>query len=145
MSGKKLIDARENGNLWWLRPDGKQVTIEYARTSWRRSLKLCGWFLSTCQCLRFGRTPQRVRLTSTAEDRGADCRRTRTTGRGRDIGPDHSPEVYLREYHRPNRRVPVVVMQRQVPNIQTVQKTVEVPQVQFLDRVVDVPVGVVHG
>ena len=29
-SGKKLIDARKNGDLRWLRPDGKtQVTIEY--------------------------------------------------------------------------------------------------------------------
>ena len=35
--------------------------------------------------------------------------------------------------------VPVVV-QRQVPTIQTVQKTLEVSKVQFLDRVVDVPV-----
>ena len=33
-----------------------------------------------------------------------------------------------------------VVMQRQIPTIQTMQKTVEVPLVQFLDRVVDVPV-----
>ena len=33
-----------------------------------------------------------------------------------------------------------VLMQRHVPTIQTVQKTVEVPHVQFLDRVVDVPV-----
>ena len=31
-----------------------------------------------------------------------------------------------------------VVMQRQGPTIQTVQKTVEVPQSQYLDRVVDV-------
>merc|ERR1711972_552629 len=30
--------------------------------------------------------------------------------------------------------------QRQVPMIQTVQKTVEVPQVQYIDKVVDVPV-----
>merc|ERR1712159_393789 len=28
--GKKLTDVREDGSLWWLRPDGKtQVTIEY--------------------------------------------------------------------------------------------------------------------
>merc|ERR1712147_88078 len=28
--GKKLTDVRKNGDLWWLRPDGKtQVTIEY--------------------------------------------------------------------------------------------------------------------
>merc|ERR1712007_406024 len=28
--GKKLTDVRKNGELWWLRPDGKtQVTIEY--------------------------------------------------------------------------------------------------------------------
>jgi len=28
--GKKLTDVRKNGQLWWLRPDGKtQVTIEY--------------------------------------------------------------------------------------------------------------------
>ena len=31
------------------------------------------------------------------------------------------------------------VMQRQVPNIQSTQKTVEVPRVQFIDRVVDDP------
>merc|ERR1711862_697470 len=30
MGGKKLIDVRKSGLLWWLRPDGKtQVTIEY--------------------------------------------------------------------------------------------------------------------
>ena len=33
-----------------------------------------------------------------------------------------------------------VVAQRQVPTIQTTQRTVAVPRVQFLDRVVDVPV-----
>merc|ERR1719241_13242 len=28
--GKKLTDVRKNGELWWLRPDGKtQVTIQY--------------------------------------------------------------------------------------------------------------------
>merc|ERR1712066_637789 len=28
--GKKLTDMRKNGDLWWLRPDGKtQVTIQY--------------------------------------------------------------------------------------------------------------------
>merc|ERR1712065_61832 len=28
--GKKLTDVRKNGDLWWLRPDGKtQVTIQY--------------------------------------------------------------------------------------------------------------------
>merc|ERR1712014_521465 len=30
MGGKKLTDVRKNGELWWLRPDGKtQVTIQY--------------------------------------------------------------------------------------------------------------------
>ena len=29
-----------------------------------------------------------------------------------------------------------VVLRRQMPNIQTVQKTVEVPQIQFIDKVV---------
>ena len=33
-----------------------------------------------------------------------------------------------------------VVMQRQVPAVKVVQKTVEVPQTQFIDRVVDTPV-----
>ena len=33
----------------------------------------------------------------------------------------------------------LIVGQRQVPIVQTVQKTVDVPQVQFHDRVVDVP------
>merc|ERR1712209_380195 len=33
-----------------------------------------------------------------------------------------------------------VVQQRQVPTVQTVQKTVEVPQLQFIDKVVDIPV-----
>jgi len=32
--GKKLTDVRKNGDLWWLRPDGKtQVTIEYKQKS----------------------------------------------------------------------------------------------------------------
>merc|ERR1712031_127287 len=32
--GKKLTDVRKNGQLWWLRPDGKtQVTIEYLQNS----------------------------------------------------------------------------------------------------------------
>merc|ERR1712241_913119 len=30
--GKKLTDVRKNGDLWWLRPDGKtQVTIQYKK------------------------------------------------------------------------------------------------------------------
>merc|ERR1712013_584487 len=30
--GKKLTDVRKNGELWWLRPDGKtQVTIQYVQ------------------------------------------------------------------------------------------------------------------
>merc|ERR1712064_129760 len=33
-----------------------------------------------------------------------------------------------------------VIMQRQVPAVQRVQKMVEVPQLQFIDRVVDIPV-----
>merc|ERR1711874_161367 len=32
--GKKLTDVRKNGELWWLRPDGKtQVTIEYKQNA----------------------------------------------------------------------------------------------------------------
>ena len=32
--GKKLTDVRKNGQLWWLRPDGKtQVTIEYTQNA----------------------------------------------------------------------------------------------------------------
>merc|ERR1711977_466227 len=32
--GKKLTDVRKNGDLWWLRPDGKtQVTIQYLQRS----------------------------------------------------------------------------------------------------------------
>merc|ERR1712031_132523 len=32
--GKKLTDVRKNGQLWWLRPDGKtQVTIEYLQNA----------------------------------------------------------------------------------------------------------------
>ena len=33
-----------------------------------------------------------------------------------------------------------VMVQRQIPSIQTISKTVEILQIQFLDRVVDVPV-----
>merc|ERR1712064_178886 len=33
-----------------------------------------------------------------------------------------------------------VVAQRQIPMVQTVQKTVEIPQLQYIDKVVDVPV-----
>ena len=38
--------------------------------------------------------------------------------------------------------VPGVLQQRQVPTVQTVQKSVEVPQVQFLHKVEDMPVVV---
>merc|ERR1712137_1206161 len=32
--GKKLTDVRKNGELWWLRPDGKtQVTIQYKQNA----------------------------------------------------------------------------------------------------------------
>ena len=51
-------------------------------------------------------------------------------------GPDHSPERIIRD-----RIVDVTVMvQRQIPTIHTIQKTMEILQIQFLDRVVDVPV-----
>merc|ERR1712135_84199 len=33
-----------------------------------------------------------------------------------------------------------VVAQRQIPMVQTVQKTIEIPQLQYVDKVVDVPV-----
>merc|ERR1711945_75660 len=33
-----------------------------------------------------------------------------------------------------------VVAQRQIPMVQTVQKTIEIPQMQYIDKVVDVPV-----
>merc|ERR1712122_408361 len=33
-----------------------------------------------------------------------------------------------------------VVAQRQIPMVQTVQKTIEIPQLQYIDKVVDVPV-----
>ena len=38
---EELTDALENGDLRWLRPDGRHVTIEYARKSKRRPLTLC--------------------------------------------------------------------------------------------------------
>ena len=69
-----------------------------------------------------------------AAHRGADCPRPRTTGRGRNSGsgPDHSQERISKRVIDRIVDVPMVV-QRQVPIIQTVEKTVEVPQVQFLD------------
>ena len=38
---EELTDALKNGDLRWLRLDGKHVTIEYARKSKRRSLNSC--------------------------------------------------------------------------------------------------------
>ena len=38
---KNLTDTFKNGDLRWLCPDGKHVTIEHARKSKRRSLKSC--------------------------------------------------------------------------------------------------------
>ena len=35
-----------------------------------------------------------------------------------------------------------VVVQRQVPMIPNLQKTVEVPQIQYVDKIVDAPVAV---
>jgi len=46
------------------------------------------------------------------------------------------PEVQVIE-----KVVPVpVTKNRQVPMVQTVQRTVEVPEVQYIDKVVDIPV-----
>ena len=39
--------------------------------------------------------------------------------------------------------VPVAI-QRQVPTIPSVQKTVEVPQIQYVDKIVDAPVVASH-
>ena len=47
-------------------------------------------------------------------------------------GPDHSQERISKRVIDRIVEVPMV-MQRQVPIIQTVEKTVEVPQVQLLD------------
>ena len=95
-----------------------------------------------------------VRLTSATEDRraivmalstdcagvrspahrGADCRRPRATCRGRNSGsgPDHFSQERISELVIDRLvDVPVVVIQRWVPTIQTVLETVEVLQVQI--------------
>ena len=124
-SGKEMTDALENGDLRWLCPDGKHVTIEYARKSKRRSLKLND-FCRRASAADLEKIVNVVRLTSATEDRraivmalstdyagvrspahrGADCRRPRATGRRRNSGsgPDHSPGAYLEAYHWLNRR-----------------------------------------
>ena len=63
---------------------------------------------------------------------------SRTSSRERNGGsePDHSPERIIGD-----RIVDVtMVVQRQIPTIQTIQKQWRFYKLQFLDRVVDVPV-----
>ena len=86
---EELTDAQKNGDLRWLRPDGKHVTIEYAR-------KVKEEIVEIVRLIQQGRIRQRT--VEQIDD-------ARATGRGRDgkSGSDRSPGAYLRVHHRLNR------------------------------------------
>ena len=107
-----MTDIRKNGDLPWLRPDGKtQVTIEDVPKVVDEIIEV---------------VPTGAR---SAAHRGAECPLLRTTGRGRNSGsgPDQSPERISKRIIDRTIDVPVA-RQRQVPTIQTVRKTLEVPR-----------------
>ena len=83
-----MTDALENGDLWWLRTDGKHATIGYAPKSKEEIVEVVR--LVPLEFIR-------QRLVEQIDDAA-------TTGRGRNGRgtPDNSPEAYLREYHRFN-------------------------------------------
>ena len=122
-SGKKLTDVRKNGDgdLRWLRPNGKtQVTIEYVPQAVDEVVEVVR--LIPQESVQQRTVEQIVRVSVPQ------------------VGEEISEVVQITPQDRISERiidrivdVPVVVMQRQVPIIQTVQKTVGVPQVQFLD------------
>ena len=122
-SGKKLTDQRKNGDgdLRWLRPNGKtQVTIEYVP-------QVADEIIEVVRLIPQESVHQRIveQIVPVSVPQ---------------VGEEISEVVQIILQDRISERiidrivdVPVVVMQRQVPIIQTVQKTMEVPQVQFLD------------
>ena len=121
-SGKKLTDVRKNGDgdLRWLRPNGKtQVTIEHVPQVADEIIEVVRLIPQESVHQRTVEHIVRVPVPQVGEV---------------------SEVVQIIPQDRISERiidrivdVQVVVMQRQVPMIQTVQKTMEVPQVQFLD------------
>ena len=118
-SGKELTHVRQNGDLRWLRPDGKTQVIEYVP-------QVVDEIIEVVRLISQERVQQR-----TVEQ---NCPRPRTTSRGRNSGngPDHSPEAYLEAYHRPNCRCASGDATPSADHPES-SEDVEVLQVQFLD------------
>ena len=113
-----MTDARKNGDLRWLRPDGEtQVTIEHVP----QVMKEIGEVVRSIQ--------QEHAQQRTVEQIVPVLRVVEETAEAVQTIPQEriSKRIVDRIADAP------AVVQSQVPTIQTVQKTVEVPQVQFLD------------
>ena len=119
--GKTDVRKNGDGDLRWFRPKGKaQVTIEYVPQVADEIIEVVR--LIPQESVHQRTVEQFVRVSVPQ------------------VGEEISEVVQITLQDRISERiidrivdVPVVVMQRQVPIIQTVQKTMEVPQVQFLD------------
>ena len=121
MSGKKWTHVRWNGDLLWLRPNGKtQVTIEYVPQVMEEIVDVVRLIPQECFQQRTMEQIVHTPVQQVVEEISGS-------------GPDHSPGAYLEACHRPNRRCASVDGNARYRPSRRIQKTAEVPQVQFLD------------
>ena len=114
-----MTDVRKNGGLQWVRPDGKtQMTIEHVPQAMEEIAEVVR---QIAQERVQQRTVEQIVHVSVPQ-----------------VGEEIVGEVQIIPLERISKRIidrivdVPVVMQRQVPTIQPVQKTAEVPQVQSL-------------